>query len=275
MAMLGLAGCSDEPEERAPKVIEPRVQDQQAEVAEASWVGVIAGRSIALSAEVAGSVTEVPVELGDTVEAEQLLVEIEVPELAEEISIAQAQQDTAQAQVRRARVDVEDAGKRLQIEKRLIRSGSTSQEALSSARARWKRAKAELEVAQSSYDEAEALLTRLRKREDQALVRAPTAGTVAAIYVSQQATVELGAPLLRFMQNVAPKLKFAVPPGEAAGLERGVRVRAVDEQGNQMFATVAHLAPEVDSASGLLTVEAELDEGEFLPGTIVRVSPAQ
>jgi RND family efflux transporter MFP subunit len=244
------------------------------------FVGVIAASASAdVAPRFAGVLAAVHVRPGDRVVAGQVLAELDPRPVAEEVRAAEAAAGRAQAEARKARVDVEDARRKLVLQKRATDSGVSAVAALDEARFAVERARA---AAQSAVQEANVARSRAnteRSHLAQTKLAAPFDGTVALRFRDAGATVEAGNPILKVVKLGQLRLRFAVPPPRARHLGPGTRVTAtVDTVASPVPAIVRHVSPSLDPASELILVEAELAVSDAVaadlrPGLAASVTP--
>jgi RND family efflux transporter MFP subunit len=243
----------------------------------ANYVGVIvASETVNLAAELRGRLETVSVRPGERVSRGMVLAEIQPLNLPEQIVSADAAVQVARSGVSQAetalwlareRVSrVEAAPEMFSAEQRSVAQGNrdTSEKELESARARLVQAEAEVQ--------------RLRGQSARRVLRAPSDGWVAARLLDPGALVEAGEPVVRLKRGDRYLLRFAVPPAEAVRWPVGTAiVWRPDGQEGTYPATVARVAQQVDSASQMVFVEADLDAasaaGLIRDGLVVRVEP--
>lgn len=274
MRILGfallLAACGGRDEVAPPPVPVASVGDAGAvaiEEAPARFVGVVVAVEAAdLAPRFAGELIAVTVRAGDTVEAGALVARVDPRLLREELTVAEAALGTARALLRQADVDVADAERRIAIEQRAVASGTSAADRLEQARFDLERAGAARSRARAAATEEKARVDKARSRLADAEIRAPFAGSVAVRYRDPGAVVGPSAPILRLIGGGALRVRFAVPPAVAAtlGPKSPVTVE-IDTVATPIEATVTQVSPELDTASNLIFVEADLNRGAGAP----------
>jgi multidrug resistance efflux pump len=135
----------------------------------------------------------------------------------------------------------------------------------------------ELESARARLVQAETEVQRLRGQSARRVLRAPGDGWVAARLLDPGALVEAGQPVLRLKGSDRYLLRFAVPPSEAGRWASGTPILwHPDGQPGSYPAVVARVAQQVDPASQMVFIEADLDasgSGLIRDGLTVRVEP--
>jgi RND family efflux transporter MFP subunit len=233
----------------------------------ARYVGVVVAVEAAdLAPRFAGELIAVTVRPGDVVEAGALVARVDPRLLREELTVAQAALGTARALLRQADVDVADAERRIAIEQRAVASGTSAVDRLEQARFDLQRAGAARSRARAAAAEEKARADKARSRLTDADIRAPFAGSVAVRYRDPGAVVGPSAPILRLIGDGALRVRFAVPPAVAATLSTGAPVTVeIDTVAAPLGASVTQISPELDSASKLIFVEADLDRSGNAP----------
>jgi RND family efflux transporter MFP subunit len=284
LLLIAVSGCGDprvagtsSPEttvERpAPRSPAPR--------SDPGYVGVIvASETVNLSSELRGRLERVSVRPGDPVRQGMVLAEIQPLNLPEQIVSADAAVQMARSGVSQAETALRLARERVSrteaapdmfsAEQRSVAVGNrdTSEKELDSSRAR--------------LVQAEVEVKRLRGQSARRVLRAPTDGWVAARLLDPGALVEAGEPIVRLKRGDRYLLRFAVPPAEAVRWASGMPILwRPDGQEGSYPAVVARVAQQVDSASQMVFVEADLDaasgtsgaSGLIRDGLVVRVEP--
>jgi RND family efflux transporter MFP subunit len=249
-------------------------------------------QDVDVHAKVAGYIRKIFVDVGDHVREGQTLAELEIPELAAQLSGADAAARAAQQQIRRAEGELQRAqsthaaahaaydrlkqaadsraGLVAQQEVDDAQAKDLGSEAqVSSAEAELAAAKQQLEVAQANQKQFSALTGYTR-------ITAPFAGVVTNRYADTGALVAAGTssstqaiPVVRLAQVSKLRLVLAIPESAASQIRMGdavkVRVEALHED---FEGKVARFAASLDQQTR--TMETEIDfenkNGRLLPG---------
>jgi RND family efflux transporter MFP subunit len=238
-------------------------------------VGVItAAELVDISSRVAGIVKTVRVDVSDNVTKDQVVAEMDPTQLADEVRAAEGSYNAAGAALNAAKINVDAAEKKVVRETKAVADGVSPQVVLDEAREDLQRKKAALMQASSDAAVQNARLKTARDHLRDAELRAPFSGKVSTKYVTAGGRVEAGAPIVRIVGAATPRLKFAIPQG-ATGYEPGVTIRA--EAGKTrvpVTATIKFKVPQIDAASEMIIVDAELAAGlDLAPGTEAWVHP--
>jgi RND family efflux transporter MFP subunit len=280
VAVFGAAGARARmrtPVAVVPSVARPTTAppSEPAPGKDAPFTGVVlATESVDVAARADGRVAEVYVRLGDTVRRGEKLAALEVRALDRERAMARASVDGAHADVEKARVDLAEADERLGRRRAAaaLPIPAVSGEDLSSAEFRSRQLGLTVTAAEARLAERKAELARLDQQRDDAVLRAPFDGAVAARYADPGASVTRGAPIVRLIGRDA-RVRFAAPEDRAAALHAGDEVTVtVDEA--RLRAVVEKIAPELDAAARMVFVEARLASpgGSALAGRLAHVS---
>lgn len=227
----------------APATVTVATASEQPVPALAAVVGTIqAAERAAIAAKVTGVITRMPVVLGSTVRAGDLLVAISADEITARLGQAEAQL----AQARR----------NLEREQRLLQKNAATAETVRSMQ--------DLHaLAQAGYREAKAM------QADTALT-APFDGVVSHKMATSGDLARPGTVLLQLENNRKLQVRTAMPASLVLGIRVGdVLTTEVETAALTLTATVAEIAPAVDPASRTAMVildlppEPRLRSGQF------------
>jgi RND family efflux transporter MFP subunit len=291
LGLLLISGCGDprnagspssETEAAAAQLI-PQVPQAPPKAGPITYVGVIvASETVNLSAELRGRLETVSVRPGERVSRGMVLAEIQPLNLPEQIVSADADVQMARSGVSQAETALRLARER--VSRTEAAPDMFSAEQRSVALGNRDTSEKELDSAKARLVQAEVEVKRLRGQSARRVLRAPTDGWVAARLLDPGALVEAGEPIVRLKRGDRYLLRFAVPPAEAARWKPGTPILwhpdAADTQEGSYPAVVARVAQQVDSASQMVFVEADLDaasasgaSGLIRDGLVVRVEP--
>lgn len=249
-------------------------------------------QDVEVHAKVAGYIRKIYVDVGDHVKEAQVLAVLEVPELAAELSGADAAVRRSEEEIRRAESDVE----RAQSSHAATHSGYTrlkqasdsraglvaqqeiddaqakdleSEAQISSARAQLSAARQQLEMAQASQKQYNALANYSR-------ITAPFAGVITARLADTGALIQGGTsassgagPVVRLAEVSSLRLVLPVPESVASQIHLGDPVKARVQALNQDFeGKVSRFSDSLDPQTR--TMETEIDfankDGRLIPG---------
>ena len=208
---------------------------------------VAAGSSVTIAAKVSGTISELPVTLGSSVRAGQVLVRLSANEINAQVAQAETQVTQAQRNLERTR-------------RLLAKEAATAEEERSQAEG--------LRLAEAGRDQVKSMLAYTT-------ITAPFSGRVAEKFVNVGSLATPGAPLLTLENSGRLQVVVAVPEGLLAQVKQGgslpVTIPAANFNGN---GTVAEIAPGADAASRSATVKLNISGSGLLPGQFARVTLA-
>jgi membrane fusion protein (multidrug efflux system) len=229
-----------------------------------------ANRQATLYAKVGGYLKTISVDKGDSVQAGQLLAEIDVPELAAEAARHQAEIARAKAEAVRYRAEADLAALEL---KRLSDAVKKSpdlvvQQTVDAAKASATIAKAKQSVAAAEQQAAEANLKRVETQMSFTRITAPFTGVItsrhvdAGAYIASAASGSAGqtAAIVTLMDFDKVRVHVPVTELEAplVAVDQPVRVAVEGLPGRAFEGTVTRHSYALDEASKTMLVEAEM-----------------
>lgn len=256
--VLGLLACSAVAAWAAPAAADVPLHTEpvRAQAAQAGLTldgTVEAVRDARVAAQVSGRITAVLVKAGDVVQAGQVLLRIEADLAGAQLQASQAQLAQAEAQLRAAQADWGRA-------QALQAQGFISQAALDQARARF----------QAGQAGAEALRAQARATGTQAgqhVVKAPYAGRVSQVMVSEGDLAAPGVALLQVFDPQGLRVAVSVPESMVAAL--AVRHPAATAQ-----VSLPHVAGPLRWTANRITVLPGLDALTHAATVRVALPPA-
>lgn len=228
---------------------------------QAPFSGVLlAERSVELSADTAGQVSQLRAQLGQVVAAGEVLVVLDAQALQKERDEVSAEVDSAGAQHKVAAQEEESARALSQRRERAVHDEpkAVSEEELELTEFAHKRAQARLLQFGALVKQKQATLARLDLRMVRMQLRAPWPGVVAATYVAEGTMAAPGQPLLRLLSSGPALLRFVVPSVRRVQPGQRMCLLLPDEPTQALAARVTHVAPELDEAIGAVVAEARL-----------------
>ncbi|MCL2778665.1 MAG: efflux RND transporter periplasmic adaptor subunit [Polyangiaceae bacterium] len=223
-----------------------------------------------------GYVRSWEVDIGAKVKEGALLVEIDTPELDQQLDQARAQLAQAEAGLVQAKANREFSVTNLERYKQLAPKGVASQQELDKQQAQSQVDDANVQVAQAAIDAALANTRRLTQLKSFAHVTAPFAGTINARMIERGQLVSPTSALFRISatdpvrvfvqvpQDIAPSVKVDVP----------AQVSVREYPGRVFEGKVARSAGALDAASRTMNTEVRVpnDKGELLAGMYAQVA---
>jgi RND family efflux transporter MFP subunit len=249
-------------------------------------------QDVDVHAKVAGYIRRIYVDVGDHVKEGQTLADLEVPELAAQLTGAEAAVRAAQEQIRKAQGDLQRARSAhaaahsayVRLKQAAdSRAGLVAQQEVddseakdletegqtASAEAEIAAAGQQLEVAQATQKQYTALSSYTR-------IVAPFAGVITNRYADTGALIAAGTssstqaiPVVRLAQTSKLRLVLPIPESAAAQIHLGdpvkVQVQALDEE---IEGKVSRFADSLDRATRTMETEIDFDNrsGHLIPG---------
>jgi RND family efflux transporter MFP subunit len=268
MVLAGLlAACSRAPAEQHAEAL-PEVRTAQAKAAGDAFelrlpARALPGESVRLYARTTGFISERRVDIGDRVEAGQVLAVISAPETDQSVRELEADATQARAELELARGNHERAST-------LVASNLISRETFSDR-------VAARDAAQAALGAAQARLASARDRKGFAVVRAPFAGVISARNIERGDRVvgdSASAAEPMFELNALDPLRIVVdvPQSAAMQVQPGLRAQVgFAEIPDQSFeAEVVRSARSISGDAGGMRVELQLpNPGERIPAGMV------
>jgi RND family efflux transporter MFP subunit len=238
-------------------------------------------QEVELMAKIAGYVKHIYVDVGDRVKQGQLLAVLEVPEMRDDITKAQAAVEHSQSEVARSQDEIRRAesahhaahlaySRLAEVEKE--RPGLVAQQEIDDAQARDLTAEAQIAASKSSLAAAEhqvavsqAELQRWRTLTDYTQVTAPFTGVITKRYADTGSMIQAGTasqtqamPLVRLSENSLLRLILPVPESAVPSVHIGQQVEVKVPSLNRSFpGKVARFADKLQLATR--TMETEVD----------------
>jgi len=242
----GAAKADTEPAPRSVRVVAP-LAAQRTDTLTLSGRTAPAEQAL-LSSRASGIVAERRVDIGDKVQAGDVLVVIEAPEVEQELRRARAAVDQAKARETLAKVNLERA-------ESLVGKGHTSIQTVDERRA------AEL-IAKADVAAAAAEVKRLEEVRSFQTIRAPFDGTIVARHVERGDKVsgesgQQSGYLLRIARLDELRIEIDVPQSSSLVVKPGAAAKVeFAEVPEKLSAHVVRVAGQIDQASS--TMRAEL-----------------
>jgi RND family efflux transporter MFP subunit len=255
-------------------------------------------QEIDVHARVAGFVKTINVDVGDHVRAGQLLATLEIPELRDEVTQAEAAARQSEAEIRRAQGELErsqSAHEVAHLAYNRLAAVSKSQPNLIAqqdlddaqghdrvAEAQVSAANASLAAARQQLEVAKANKERLKSLYAYSRITAPFTGVITKRYADTGAMIQAGTssqsqamPVVRLSQNDLLRLVIPVPESAVPRIHLGSSVEVrVSSLGKTFQGTVSRFADQVDTATRTMHTEVNVPNPhlELVPGMYAYVS---
>ncbi len=206
-------------------------------------------RSIMLQPQVEGQLTRIFVKSGDTVEANQPIMQIDPAKQRATVTSVAATRASRQAGLNFAKQAFERA-------QRLYEGGAVSQQELDQARSNYHSATAEVEALGAQIRENEVQLDYYR-------ISAPAHGVVGDIPVRVGDHVTPATKLTTIDENGLLEAYVSVPVEKAAVLRLGMPIELVDAQGQTLGAgQITFLSPQVNEETQAVLVKTVVQNSD-------------
>jgi RND family efflux transporter MFP subunit len=255
-------------------------------------------QEIDVMAKVAGYVRTISVDLGDRLREGQVFAELEIPEMANDLSKASAVVEQTQSEIAAARDELQRAESAHEIvhlsytrlqEVAHREAGLIPRQELDEshsrdlvAEAQLASARSKLRVEENKTRVAQAEEARARTLEKYVTIAAPFEGVVTKRYANRGAMIQAGIssqsqamPLIRLSQLSTLRLTLPVPeslvPGVRSGQPVEVRVKSL---GRSFEGRVARFAEKLDPGTRTMSTEVDVPNpsGVILPGMYAEVA---
>ena len=248
--LLSLAACGAPQEPSAPEIrpVRATVVEELATGEKVVLTGRVESREeVNLAFRVGQRMSERRVDVGDRVEAGQLVARLESTTV--ENALAAARANLAAAEARAV-----DARQEFQRQETLLARGV-------SPRATFERATAAREAAQAAVAAARAQLDTVREQLTYTELFADAAGTVTAVGAEPGEVVGAGQMVVRLAREGGRDAVFGVPgriKDAASGLDPEVTVTLVSDPGVRAEGRVREVSPQADPTTGTFAVRVGL-----------------
>jgi RND family efflux transporter MFP subunit len=241
-------------------------------------------QEIDLHAKVAGYLEKISVDIGDRVNAGQLLANIEVPELADDIQRATAALSRNEQEVSRAQAGYEEAHlvytRLAAVDK--AQPNLIAQQELDAAIEKDRTSASALAGAKAEVDVSRAEISKLKTMQKYSHIAAPFTGVITRRYADPGALIQAGVssstqalPLVRLSQNDRLRLTIPVSVSYVSRIQVGdpVDIR-VESCARPLTGTIARSTYKVDTATRTMNVEVDVpnDDLKLIPGMYASVA---
>ena len=241
-------------------------------------------QSVEISAKIAGYLKSINFDVGDRVQAGQLVAVLEMPELNDELTRAGAERKRADSELLRARGELERAeANRELVDLSYTRlaavtksePGLIARQELDEAMARKRSADAQVTAARAALASAEHLVDAAKASEqktrtmlDYARITVPFAGMITKRYTDPGAMIQSG-PLLRLAEISRLRLVVPVPESQVPHIALGTPVEIkVTSLSRVVRGTVARFTGDVQLTTRTMDVEVDVPnpDSKLVPG---------
>jgi|SRR5579871_888640 len=230
-------------------------------------------------------------DIGDRVQAGQLLAEIAAPELDQQVKQAKATLEEARAALEQALANDEQGKSNLELARvtadrweKLVGRGAVSRQENDQYQAQYRAQTANVQALEkavaaqrSNIAAAEANVARLNEMQSYLMVKAPFDGVITVRNVDVGALVNSGNTLLfRIAQTKMLRTYLNVPQADASFVKTGqpAWLTVSNLPGRTFSGTVTRTADALDPSSRTMLVEVQVPNGDgtLLPGMYAQVN---
>jgi len=265
VSAIALAGCGKKPEKKtktapaASATVSVATVVNQPIARQINATGTISPwEEVPVGAETGGlTAVAVNAEEGQTVQAGQILVQLNSTLIAAQLR----QQD---ASVASAKATLAEANAALNRAKELQAKGYLSQAGLDTATARQGTSAANLAAAEAARGETAA-------RVAQTSIRAPVGGLISRRSVTKGQIVSAGSELFRIVRDSRLELDADIPETDLGAVKAGMSAKVYSEKVGEMTGRVRIVTSEVNAQTRIGTARVTLSSmGGFRPGMFAR-----
>ena len=263
LAVISLSGCGNDGGIAAAesRPVPVRVAEVVRPHATTSlhFAGAVRARQRAsLTFQVGGVLSERSAELGQAVEAGQVLAGLYNPEL-------EPARDAAVARIRELEAQASQARRDLQRTEQLYEKGVVSANEREQQRAR-------LEALRAGVSSARAAASRTERLQEESLLRAPFAGQIEAVLVEPGEFVAPGQPIFRLAAASGMEVEVRVPASLLGDLRVGQPLPVRNAlTGAQLTGRVVEIGRGASGASALYPLVVSLDQADLQTGDAVEL----
>lgn len=231
-------------------------------------------RRVELNAPLSGTVAEVGVQEGQTIEADAVLARME-SDVQEAVVKAAELRAGRESELKRAKLQLEEAEVKLESTKEAFEKGAAEDWEVRRARVERDLAEVAVEAAKEATEVAAAELALERQRLERFTLRAPWAGYVSRVVVDPGATVSGEAAIMQLIDLATLKAEFNLPADLYDQIVEGRRymLRAERPVESEVAARCTLVTRMIDPASETFRCVMRIDNprGELPAGFGVRL----
>lgn len=229
-----------------------------------------------VSASVNGRVTSVPLDLGDAVNQQQVIVEFDDAQSQVDLAVSAALVESAKVQLRISQSQLEFPEMTLEYIRRMNKKGFATSANLDQSETSLAIAKADVELSELRLQEMKTKMEQSQLVVDNTRITSPLAGLIAHRYANPGDFVRGGDPLLRIVDISTVIAAVHIVERDyarvALGQEAEIHVDALPAE--SFVGEVARIAPVLDVQTRTAVVHLRVDNSKsrLKPGMHARVS---
>ncbi|MCX6168968.1 MAG: efflux RND transporter periplasmic adaptor subunit [Ignavibacteriales bacterium] len=249
LIVLVLIGCSEQKEENVEKTVPVKIYKVKSESISKyirSTGSVKSDEDVIVYSKVAEHVKKINVTPGQAVKQNQILVEQKNEILRQGLDIASAALKTAEAQAKLSALDFERMNQ------------LHSQKAISPQQ--YDQAKTAKEATDHSLEQAKSMYEQAKELYENSFVKAPFNGVVAALYVENNQSINIGQPVVQVISPSKMKSKIYLTGEDVHNVKAGQRVsvKFPTIPGVEFDGRVDKINTSIDQTSKSMEVEIEI-----------------
>lgn len=217
-------------------------------------------QQVDVNPRIAGRITQINVDVGQSVARGTLIATIEDDEIRQQIERSKASIAVADASIAQREAELSNAKVELDRRKQLVRDGVLSQQELDGLEMRHRVAASQLELARAQRRQSEAEQRELNIRQSQTRVFSPIAGVVARRLLDLGAMAGANTPIVTIV-SVSPMVILAnAAEQDISRIKKGAMVNVtIDSLPGQKFSgRVMRISPLLDPQTRNGQVEIEI-----------------
>lgn len=236
-------------------------------------------QEVEIYSKVSGFLQNISVDVGDRVQAGQVIANVEVPELKDDLAHAVAVQQRSEADVKRAEFDHEDTHlsftRTLSADK--AQPNLIAQQDIDRVRAKDEEADAGLLAARDQVAVAVADVKKLNTMLSFCKITAPFSGVITKRSIDPGALVHgtsSTSPLVRLSQNDKLRLIFPVSVSYVPIIKEGAAIQIyIGSLQTNFTGTISRFTRKIDTATRTMEVEADVTNADLtlVPGMYAAV----
>jgi len=226
-----------------------------------SLVGSLrAKQQVDVAPKVGGRLTELRVDLGDSVRTGQLIGRLEDDEIRQQVRRAEAALQVSKAGVAQREAELENLKMEAERHESLERDGIISSQQSAQIQTQVRVAEAQVELSRAQMEESEAALEELRIRMSQTEIFSPISGVVARRYVDAGALLSANDPVVLIINLTRMVTVVNIPERQLVKIQVGDEATmAVDALGGEeTTGRVVRISPLLDPQTRSAEVEIEI-----------------
>lgn len=225
------------------------VQTQELSETVVVFAEVVTARNGAVASRVAGSVDQIDVLVGTTVQEGDVLVELNRELLAIQVRQARARISEADASVDTNRARLDNAETSFNRVDALRGSSAFSQGRYDDVLSAVQVARAQLAEAQSRLESGNAELAEAEYQLERSVIRAPFSGVVLEVQTIPGAFIQAGTPVVRILDTESFEVEASIPSRFITPMQPGQMMRASLETGDTLDVEVRAILPVEDPST--------------------------